>query len=355
MYKAIRYIGSKQKVLDFLEESIFNKLSPNGVFFEGFSGTGIISQYLTETRPNLKIYGGDLSLYSEILFSIMNFSYSGLNQEIVEEFIKEFEELPLVQDGIFFNEFSQNGTPSTYQESRLFFHELAGKTIDTYRAKVIENINNGIFTQEQSRVILFYLMAYVCKMANTTSVFGAFLKSDPKYKPLDLNFFKEINSSLKLVFNSNVKKTFLLGDIVSNLKELDQKFDLIYLDPPYSTRRYESNYHILNYVADLNFSVEDIKETKTGLPKFIPSNPFGKKSETEIIFKEMILEGLNKSNCLAISYNTDGVIQQNWMEDLSKEFGFSLETKTMHYKRFKSKQVENNNELQEILWILRKE
>ena len=55
MYKAIRYIGSKQKVLNFLEEELFSLIPKEGSFYEGFSGTGIISQYLTEKRKDLII------------------------------------------------------------------------------------------------------------------------------------------------------------------------------------------------------------------------------------------------------------------------------------------------------------
>lgn len=354
MYKAIRYIGSKQKVLNFLEDELFSLIPKEGSFYEGFSGTGIISQYLTEKRKDLIISGGDLSNYAEILYSILNANHLNVKKENIINFVSLLKEEDFKNDGLFFNEFSENGIPKTYKESRLFFHEKTGKTIDLYREKLNEKIKNKEISKEQSKVYLFYLMSYVCKMANTTSIFGAFLKTPPKYKPLNIEFINSINDQLSEIYSSSSYKEFMNGDIISNLKKIKHK-DIIYLDPPYSTRRYESNYHILNYVANLDFKVEEIKETKTGLPKFISDNPFGKKKETETIFSEMILEGVLKSNLLAISYNTDGLIKQNWIEDFCENNGLFLETKKLEYKRFKSNEIKNENKLEEILWLIRAE
>lgn len=352
MYKAIRYIGSKQKVLDFLDEKLFKIIPENGTFFEGFSGTGIISQYLSEKRKDISISGGDLSKYSEILYSILNANQLKLTGNEITDFVSTLKEEDFKEEGVFFNEFSENGIPKTYSESRLFFHEKTGKTIDLYRSKLKEKIKNGEISIEQSKVYLFYLMSYVCKMANTTSVFGAYLKTPPKYKPLDVSFIENINNQLSNIFTSKSHKEFLLGDIVSNLLKIEKK-NIIYLDPPYSTRRYESNYHILNYIADLNFTTEEIKESKTGLPKFIPENHFGKKKETEIVFSNMILNGVSKSDILAISYNTDGLITEDWMKNFCEKNKLILITEKMEYKRFKSNEIKNENKLEEILWLIK--
>ena len=84
-------------------------------------------------------------------------------------------------------------------------------------------------------------------------------------------------------------------------------------------------------------------------------NPFGSKKETSRIFSQMIVQGIEKCEILAISYNTDGIITQQWIEDFCKINELNLETKTLSYKRFKSKQeVKNESKLEEILWIITK-
>lgn len=354
MFKAIRYIGSKQKVLDFLEENLFSLLNKGDSFFEGFAGTGIVSQFLAENKEDIKISGGDISLYSEIMFNILNIGVYEVSQPLLNRFFEELNTLPLME-GVCFNEFSEGGTPTTFDESRNFFHRETGKTIDTYRFLVKKYLQEGLVTEGQAKILLFYILAYSCKMANTTSVFGAYLKSPPKYEKLDIQYVNKISSQLTKIAELKNESVFYLGDIVSNLKKIEAK-NVIYLDPPYSTRRYESNYHILNFIMDLNFSASELKQgSKTAQPIFMASNPFGKKKETEIIFGNMILEGVNKSNHLAISYNTDGVIKQDWIQNFCDKHNLILDTKKMHYKRFKSKvEVTNTDTLEEILWIIRK-
>lgn len=354
MYKPIRYIGSKQKILDFLEDSFLKKLKPGDSFFDGFSGTGIVSQYVAEKKSNIKIYAGDISLYSDILFQIINFRKAGLSEKFVIDYISDFQSLKLIEDGDIFNEFSKNGVPKTYFENRLFFSEKAGKTIDTFKEKIIFDINSQVITESQAKVLMFYILVYACKSANTTSIFGAFLKSEPITKKFDINFVNQINKNIQDFINNDKEGVFLTGDIISNIEKISP-VKIIYLDPPYSTRKYESNYHILNYISDFDFAINKIKNgTKTGLPLSSPPNAFGKKAETINIFAKMIKNSVLKCEMLVISYNTDGEIKQSWLEDFCKNENLSLETKKLEYKRFKSNNKNNDKILEEIIWIIKK-
>ena len=107
---------------------------------------------------------------------------------------------------------------------------------------------------------------------------------------------------------------------------------------------------------DLNFKDTHIKvNSKTGQPKEIIENAFSNKKKTKTIFSEMIKLGVDKSDLLGISYNTDGIINQEWIESFCKEKNYKLETKKIIYKRFKSKiEIKNTKELEEILWLIKK-
>lgn len=355
MHKAIRYIGSKQKILPFLEDNLFKFLKPNDSFFDGFVGTGIVSQYVSEKTPDILISGSDLSLYSNILFNILNIGNTFNNNEHIYNLINEFSYEPLIS-GFIFNEFSNNGTPKSFPKNRNFFHEIAGKTIDTFKYFITKKINNNDITIEQSHILLYFLLAYSCKVANTTSVFGAFLKGQAKYIPLDINFVNKILKDLTKIQTLKNNSNFYLGDILNNLKQIPKQ-NIIYLDPPYSTRRYESNYHILNFIVDLNFNDSYLKNgSKTGQPKLIIENLFSNLKQTEKVFSDMIELSVLKSDILGISYNTDGVITQEWMENFCQQKKYQLDTKKLQYKRFKSKtEITNTKELQEILWIIKKQ
>lgn len=354
MHKAIRYIGSKQKVLPFLEGNLLNQLKEGDTFFDGFVGSGIVSQYVAEKHKNITLNGGDLSLYSGVLFNILNIGQCFSKKNEILSLINEFEQKELIS-GFIYNEFSNTGNSISYMESRNFFHELSGKTLDSFKYFIKMKLEKNQITQEQSQILYYFLISYACKIANTTSVFGAFLKSPAKYQPLNVKFVEKILLNLEDIFNLKNKASFYHGDIVKNLKEIPKQ-TMIYLDPPYTTRRYESNYHILNYIADKDFDSNKIKKhSKTGQPQEMQSNPFGKKKETQVIFSQMIIEGCKKSGILAISYNTDGLIKQEWMENFCLENKLLLKTKKLDYKRFKSKSdVKNETDLEEILWLIKK-
>lgn len=357
MHKAIRYIGSKQKLLSFLEDNLFYLLKKNDSFFEGFAGTGIVSQYIFEKKLNITISGGDISKYSQILFEIINIQKYFKNNEEILNIFEEFENKQKIISHIY-NEFSNQGNPFNFTEARNFFHFNTAKDIDSFKEFLNEKLKKNKLTKKQVDILLFFLLSYTCKNANTTSVFGAYLKTPAKYKEFNKEFINKILNDINLFFDkkNNPNNIFYYGDIIENLKKIPKQ-NMIYLDPPYSTRKYESNYHILNYVVDLDFSPDMIKEnSKTAQPKNTIQNSFGKKSETQKIFNKMILLAIDKTDILAISYNSDGIIKQNFIQELCEKNNLKLDTKILKYKRFKSNNLlnKNKNELQEILWIITK-
>lgn len=351
MHKAIRYIGSKQKLLSFLNNKVFSDIKPGYKIFEGFVGSGIISQFLAENYKEIHITGADISKYSEPLFLIPEI-HNIIEEDKLFEIFKGFDN-EISVSSIFHNEFSMAGKPETYHEPRNFYHPDSAIKIDTYKAYITRLLKEDKINCEQAKTLMFFLISYACKSANTTSVFGAFLKGEAKYKELNSDFLLKVYQDLLPSKNNHSTFDFIKDDILSSLDKIDYQ-NIIYLDPPYNTRKYESNYHILNYVADLDFNISYIKNTKTGLPVEQFKNPFGNVKQTEVIFSDMILKGTAKSDNLFISYNTDGVIQQEWMENFCQQHNLILNTEMLSYKRFKSKESNNNKELEEIVWNIKK-
>ncbi len=78
-------------------------------------------------------------------------------------------------------------------------------------------------------------------MANTASVYGAFLKKLKKsaQKSLELKpATYHLNDHPHTVTNSDV-----------NLLVKNSQHDVVYLDPPYNHRQYSGNYHVLETIA----------------------------------------------------------------------------------------------------------
>ena len=95
------------------------------------------------------------------------------------------------------------------------------------------------------------------KVANTASVYGAYLKHIKKSAQKDLKIEPALFSQTK-----NIHKVFnrSANDLI---KEIEG--DILYLDPPYNTRQYGANYHLLNTIAKYDSFVP---KGKTGLRNY---------------------------------------------------------------------------------------
>jgi adenine-specific DNA-methyltransferase len=329
MKSKINYIGSKIKLLPWIEQVVADfskKTLEESVFCDLFAGTHSVGKWF---KPKVKqCISNDLEFYSFCFGK----SYIERNSELssVELILDELNSLPL-KSGIIYNEYSQNGA-----SSRLFFSEENGKKIDALR----ERITNSKFDELQKFYILTSLLEASDRVANTASVYGAFLKKIKKtasksIKLLPLETFKGNGLVFQEDANSLIKK--ISGDV-------------LYLDPPYNQRQYGSNYHLLNTIASLENTLK-IKG-KTGLPVYNKSK-FCSKNSVESSFEELIKN--SNFNLILMSYNNDGLLRCGEIKKIMEKYGkYHLERK--QYDRFKAdnNRENNNKRLYEYLHILEK-
>ena len=376
MYKVISYIGSKVKLFDFLNENMFNNFDSNKklFFYDGFAGTNSVSKFCLD-NTKWDIYTNDFMNYSFRLSHFLNFNKISISKRanITKILIAINEKIAinenLLRNGDIFNEFSINGKPKSIDSdifttifdnqpfnSRMFFSEIVGIKIDFIKNEIIKLKENGL-SEIETNILMVFLLNYADKNANTTSVYGAYLKNQKKTSSeklfLDIKLLEQLNLE---VIKQNKLNHFNLSilDFINKISTNKSK-NILYFDPPYSTRSYESNYHILEYISNFDFSHKEIKQnSKTGQSNLRKSNPFAKKRETFSIFFSMIEEGIKKADNIFISYSTDGLMKE---EDLNKIFSKLKEiypkleflTYKKEYKRFKSadsihkKKQEQNN------------
>jgi adenine-specific methyltransferase len=141
--------------------------------------------------------------------------------------------------------------------------------------------------------LLASLLEAIDKVANTASVYGAFLKKlkESAKKPLILKpIFPPINDYENEVFNEDIN-SFIKG----------RKFDVVYLDPPYNERQYSANYHLLETIA--KYDIPTIKG-KTGLRDYNEQKSlYSKKTEVKQIFSDLI-QNLD-AKYIFLSYNDE--------------------------------------------------
>ena len=297
-----------------------------------FAGTGIVGR--TFKKDVKKVIANDLEHYSFVL----NKNYIENHEEIddKEKYIEELNKLPLIDNGFVYKNYCI-GSGS----GRQYFSDDNGKKIDTIRTKIQEWSDSGKISGALYYFLLASLLESADKVANTASVYEAFLKTikPPALKELRL-------SSANFILNDNSHEVFN-----EDSNELIKKVsgDILYLDPPYNHRQYGSKYHILNTIT----RYEDFTpKGKTGLPDYNRSD-YSAKRKVHDSFNELIANA--KFKYIFLSYNNEGLMSESDVKNIMQKYGkYSLVKK--EYKRFKVQMHKNtkDNKTFEYLHILEK-
>ena len=316
----MNYIGSKYKLSDFISSSVKSIVGEDlsdKIFCDLFAGTGVVGRNFKKEVK--KVISNDMEFYSYVLNKNYIENHEFLDNEI---YIKELNETN-GEEGFIFNEYSENG-----KANRLYFSEHNGKKIDAIRTK----IEFWKTEKKISSALYYFLLASLLesadKVANTASVYGAFLKKIKKTAQKELILepaIFEINSHSHEVYNED-----------SNLLIKKIKGDILYLDPPYNAREYGANYHLLNTIAKYdNFTPKG----KTGLRDYSKS-AFCKKKEVEKSFDDLIKNANFKY--IFLSYNNEGIMSSETIKKILSHYG-KYDLLTTEYQRFRADKKENRN------------
>jgi len=322
-------------LLPFLEQSIEEFVSGNiadKVFCDLFAGTGAVGRYF-KTRAK-SVIANDLEYYSYVL----NRNYIGNHKRIdASKWLEALAELQ-GEEGFIYANYCRGG-----HGDRNYFKDYNGKLIDAMRGQIEAWKDAGDIEEDVYFHLLATLLESADKVANTASVYGAYLKHIKRTAAVDLKI-RPAYFDL-----TNARHTVYQGDANELVKTI--KGDILYLDPPYNARQYGSNYHMLNTIS----TYEDFQpKGVTGLPVYNRSAYCSKVSVRES-FEELIADAQFKY--VFLSYNNEGLMPHREITSILEKYG-KVELKTQSYQRFKADKTENRNhtatETLEYLFCLEK-
>ena len=315
----MRYIGSKLKLIDFIKEVIQKYCGENisdKVFCDLFAGTGVVGRSFSPLVK--KVIANDLEFYSYIANKV---GLEGYNKESVERIIKKLRTLEGDSNLPFAQAYADGG-----KKHRKFYTAENGAKIAAARQYL--DLVEDILDEKDFRAALLSVIDGSDAVANTTSVYGAFLK---EFKPSALApvQFKLPKATEKEGQENEVYQENA-NELIKNIKG-----DILYLDPPYNTRQYSSNYHILNYVA-LNIAPET--DSVAGVAEHNKSKYSSKAnaaSELEDLIKNADFEWI------FLSYNNEGTISLKEIQNIFSKYGeYHVECKD--HQRFKADSKRKN-------------
>ncbi len=316
----MNYIGSKNKLAAFIKANVENVVSldtKKTVFCDLFAGTGIVGRSFKSAVKT--VIANDVEYYSYILLQ----NYIGNSKELnIQHLIDDLNNLE-GEKGFIFQNYSEGG-----EANRLYFNTANGKKIDAARKKIESWKFSLAINQNEYVFLLASLLESADKVANTASVYGAYLKnikaSAKKEIAIKPAYFESTKNS-HLVFQKDANE--LIGEISG---------DILYLDPPYNARQYGANYHLLNTIAKYDTFVP---KGKTGLRTYYKS-AYCKAGEVQNSFETLIKKA--DFSYIFLSYNNEGLMPAGEIKRIMERYGrYDLATKD--YQRFKADKTENRN------------
>lgn len=302
----MNYLGSKKHLTHFLNENIkaFCGNLEEKTICDLFSGTGIVANSFTCKE----LLVNDIEAYSYVRLQQL---FNGIKSKEYNKILSSLNELNPQEDGLITKLYSKKG-----KAKRNYFTISNAQKIDAIRTQILKYQLQKPYPPKTLNALLSSLLEASDMVANTASMYGAYLKNT-KYtatKNLTLLPLKPYKKKAK-VFNED------------GLKLLEKiQGDLLYLDPPYNHRQYGLNYHILNTIVTYK---EFAPKGKSGYGDY-----FRSRWCQALHVKEELQQTLQKANFhyIALSYNNEGIMTNEFIKNEFEKLGRYHQVSTTHDK-----------------------
>lgn len=335
----MRYIGNKNKILNYIETLINDKKinKQNYTFCDAFSGTATVGNYF---KDKFKIIAND-NLYTSYVMSQAKLNTPDLKFELLcLDPFKIFNDENNRVNGFIYKNFSPGGS------ERQYFNSDNASRIDFIRTKIEYWYNHDKLTRNEYYYLLACLIESVSKVANVAGVYGSYLKMwDPRaIKPLKFIHVEQLKEKALYeneVYNKNIEE--LINDISG---------DILYLDPPYTKNQYSVQYHLLETIA--LYDDPDLKGKTGARDTSKQTSKFSKPGDVHIEFEKIIAKA--KFKYIILSYSSDGIMSKEYIESVFKRYGKpeTYEFRKFTYKQYLNSKAEKDEKHCEYLFYIEK-
>lgn len=343
----MRYIGNKTNLLNNINQVILENCDGDEkIFCDIFSGTSSVARCF---KNRYKIISNDMLYFSYIL------QRATIKNNNLPKFKKIKEKLNI--DNVF--EYLENENVSNDNYKYFIYENYSPNRkcdrmyLTTENAKRIDYIRNTIENWKEEKLIdedeYYYLIASLIEgvpfVSNITGTYGAYLKE------WDNRAYKKFEMIRLNVINNSYDNECFREDANKLIKKI--KGDILYIDPPYNSRQYLPNYHLLETIA--RFDCPKING-KTGIRDYKEEkSKYCVKSEVEKELEELIKNA--KFKHIIMSYNQEGILSKEQIENILKKYGNkdSYKLYEIPYKQYQNKLTKKVENHYEYIFYIKKE
>ena len=304
---AIRYLGSKVRVLEALASLIGKPSTGAGRFVDGFSGTGAVASMAADL--GWEVHVNDHLRCAKLLSSARMISSSAISYKCIGGYAEAVERLNAAPPtpGFLWREYSP-ASEGRAPRPRMYFTEENAAHLDGIRLQIRRWDEAGILSRAEVGLLLADLIEAASAVANTAGTFGCFLS---KWSPAALRPVEVTRRELRAK-----PVRFTCGELDVFSVQTDVQ-DTVYLDPPYTKRNYAAYYHVLETIAHGD------EPKVTGVVGLRPweskASPFNYKRRALPSLLKLVRQ--IRAARVLISYSTDGHIRLEALADGLKPWG----------------------------------
>lgn len=346
---AITYLGSKRRLLGQLNDCISQKLSSGAKVLDLFSGSGVVSAFLRD--QGYMVHANDIAPYSDVI----NFVNLELFPELVKESYPDLESyfdhlnsLTVPRSHFYFSRYYSENSEATRE--RLFYTRSNGLFVDAVLEEIWELDDEAL-----RRIVLHNVLLKMSKHVNTCGVFKGFYKTFGGSKSDALSRIRaKIEIDIPQFLTGPIGKSYKY-DACKFFDEVEETYDLIYLDPPYNQHQYSANYHLLEY-ACLPFHDRYIPtdDQVSGIDPALYKSPYCSKRKCFAEMDSLISLCSRRSTTSVISYSENGHIDKASMKNLLLKYG-AVDVHDIDYVNFRGgrNRKKSKNKVSEFLFSVK--
>lgn len=232
------------------------------------------------------------------------------------------------------------GTPGPFYEAyccggtarRMYYSRDNGLRIQAIRDRIEDWSRSGLIGAKDRAWLIACLIEAADRVANTASVYGAYLKH---IKPAARRSLKLVALQPIPSHHPPARHRVYCEEGARLLRRLHKTpLQLIYVDPPYNQRQYGANYHILETLARWDLGAFEPRGV-TGLrPPRERHSDFCMASTVEQAFRGLFDQA--RSEYLLCSYNNEGLLPEHKLLRLFDEFCTQVSFTQIHFRRYRA-------------------
>lgn len=271
-----RYTGSKLKIKDWIKNLILTNCPNANSFCDIFAGTAVVTDEMLENYDTFIL--NDLLYSNEIIYKAF-YQNEGFDMQKLFRYQIKYQNLD--KDSLEENYVSENFGGK--------YFELGDSKAIGYIRQDIEDSKNDLNDREYAILIASLLYSFD-KCANTVGHYEAYFKN----KIIERSFKYELISPYNTITKNKEVKIF--RNDANNLAQ-NIKADIVYIDPPYSSRQYSRFYHVLENITKWEkpkLFGSALKPAPENMSEYCSSS-------AKLAFKDLV----SKLNCkyIVVSYN----------------------------------------------------